>query len=392
MPHTFTRDKTFWAITLQGTILNFYLGGFGPAQPLLRSDQGTSLTIAGLHGTALGVAAIFSGLMNSRLVHRFGRDQTSWIGMWTFCIGVLMFASLKSVAFTLTATFLSGLGVSMVITNLVTRFSHHFEGATPLALPQSNGINSVGFVFGTLTVGTLAGTSVNWRLGLLLTVPATVILFFFSREKNRDPHDHEISVRQSGKLSRTYWIACFGFFICICTEFATTFWAAALLRDRVGGTASTATLAIVTLGCGMAVGRWYGAIVLKKLRLDHQLISVIVLQFVGFGIFWLSHNILISLITLFITGLGLSIQFALSSLRLIGFSDKRPDLAIGISSLAAGCGIALAPFILGVLGDHLGISRAYLMVPVLIIIALTIVILIPSKVPSMEEKPNELQN
>jgi fucose permease len=85
-------------------------------------------------------------------------------------------------------------------------------------------------------------------------------------------------------------------------------------------------------------------------------------------------------------------QFALSSLRLIGFSDNRPDLAVGISSLAAGSGIALAPFILGVLGDHLGISRAYLMVPVLILIALAIVILIPSKVSSLEEGSNELQN
>jgi len=65
MPHTFTRDRTFWTIALQVTILNFYLGGFGPAQPLLRADQGTSLTIAGLHGTAMGVAAIFAGLSNS---------------------------------------------------------------------------------------------------------------------------------------------------------------------------------------------------------------------------------------------------------------------------------------------------------------------------------------
>jgi len=80
-------------------------------------------------------------------------------------------------------------------------------------------------------------------------------------------------------------------------------------------------------------------------------------------------------------------QFALSSLRLMSFSDNRPDLAIGISSLAAGSGIALAPFILGVLGDHLGISRAYLMVPVLILIALVIVVLIPSK-----EEIHELQN
>jgi predicted MFS family arabinose efflux permease len=258
-------------------------------------------------------------------------------------------------------------------------------------LPQSNGINSVGFVLGTIAVGTLAGTAISWRFGLLLTIPATIILYFFSRDKNRDPHDRDISVRQSGKLSRTYWIACFGFFICICTEFATSFWAAALLRDRVGGTASAATLAIVALGSGMAVGRWYGAIVLKKLKLDQQLITIIILQFIGFAIFWFSHSLIISLVTLFITGLGISMQFALSSLRLIGFSDKRPDLAIGISSLAAGSGIALAPFMLGVLGDQMGISRAYLMVPVLILIALAIVILIPSKVSPAEES-HELQN
>jgi len=388
MPHTFTRDKTFWTIALQVTILNFYLGGFGPAQPLLRADQGTSLTVAGLHGTAMGIAAICAGLSNSRLVHYFGREKTSWIGMWLFCIGVLIFVSFKSVAFTLSATFIGGVGTSIVINNMVTRLSHHFKQATPLALPQSSGINSIGFVFGTIAVGTLAGTAISWRFGLLLTIPATIILYFFSRDKNRDPHDRDISVRQRGKLSRTYWIACFGFFICICTEFATSFWAAALLRDRVGGTASAATLAIVALGSGMAVGRWYGAIVLKKLKLDQQLITIIILQFIGFGIFWFSHSLIVSLVTLFVTGLGISMQFALSSLRLIGFSDKRPDLAIGISSLAAGSGIALAPFMLGVLGDNFGISRAYLMVPVLILIALAIVILVPSKV----EESHELQN
>jgi predicted MFS family arabinose efflux permease len=388
MPHTFTRDKTFWTIALQVTILNFYLGGFGPAQPLLRADQGTSLTVAGLHGTAMGIAAICAGLSNSRLVHYFGREKTSWIGMWLFCIGVLIFVSFKSVAFTLSATFIGGVGTSIVINNMVTRLSHHFKQATPLALPQSSGINSIGFVLGTIAVGTLAGTAISWRFGLLLTIPATIILYFFSRDKNRDPHDRDISVRQRGKLSRTYWIACFGFFICICTEFATSFWAAALLRDRVGGTASAATLAIVALGSGMAVGRWYGAIVLKKLKLDQQLITIIILQFIGFGIFWFSHSLIVSLVTLFVTGLGISMQFALSSLRLIGFSDKRPDLAIGISSLAAGSGIALAPFMLGVLGDSFGISRAYLMVPVLILIALAIVILVPSKV----EESHELQN
>ena len=77
-------------------------------------------------------------------------------------------------------------------------------------------------------------------------------------------------------------------------------------------------------------------------------------------------------------GLGISMQFALSSIRLIGLSDGRPDLAIGKSSLAAGLAIGGAPFLLGVLGDSLGISRAYIMVPVLIAIAMVIIIKVPS--------------
>jgi hypothetical protein len=83
---------------------------------------------------------------------------------------------------------------------------------------------------------------------------------------------------------------------------------------------------------------------------------------------------------LFTVGLGISMQFALSSIRLIGLSDGRPDLAIGRASLAAGTAIAGAPFLLGILGDSFGISRAYIMVFVLIAIAFTIVRVIPSKV------------
>ncbi|MEN9411850.1 MAG: hypothetical protein RIQ92_287, partial [Actinomycetota bacterium] len=54
MPAKLNRDSFFWTIALQTVVVNFFLGGFGPAQPLLRADQGTSLTIAGLHGTAMG--------------------------------------------------------------------------------------------------------------------------------------------------------------------------------------------------------------------------------------------------------------------------------------------------------------------------------------------------
>jgi predicted MFS family arabinose efflux permease len=136
----------------------------------------------------------------------------------------------------------------------------------------------------------------------------------------------------------------------------------------------------VALGTGMGIGRWYGGLVLKRFALDTQLLAIIALQFLGFLGFWLSHNMVLSLACLFVVGLGISMQFALSSIRLIGLSDGRPDLAIGRASLAAGIAIAGAPFLLGLLGDSFGISRAYIMVFVLIGIAFIIVKVIPSHV------------
>ena len=381
------RDRVFWTISAQVALVNFYLGGFGPAQPLLREDQQTSLTIAGLHGTAMGLASIIAGALNPYLVHRFGRYRASWLGIGLFAAGIVMFVYCPQVQLTLLATLLGGIGTSTVINNTVTSISHHYKEDAAIALPQSNSIGSAGYVLGTLLVGTLAGTSISWRYGLLLAAPLAVILYIFAREKGTEEHVPDLDGPQRGKLSPAFWLAWVGFVACISSEFATTFWAAALLRDRVGSTAAISTVCIVALGTGMGIGRWFGGPVLKRFKLDHQLQILIGSQFIGFTIFWFSHILWLSLISLLIMGLGISMQFALASIRLMGLSDNRPDLAIGKSSLAAGIAIGGAPFLLGVLGDSLGISRAYIMVPVLIAIAMLIIVKVPSHEDTNMIKP-----
>jgi predicted MFS family arabinose efflux permease len=381
MPKSFHRDRFFWVVAVQTAIVNFYLGGFGPAQSLLRADQGTSLTIAGLHGTAMGIASIIAGWANPRIAHRFGRSKASWIGLSIFISGLTLFVVSPPVYITIPATLITGFGVSVVINTMLTKMSSHYGKAAEVAIPQANGIASVGFVIGTALIGTIAIAFPNlWRVGLLLAVPVALVLFLVGREKDQEEHVPDEDGPQGGKLSRNFWIAWIGFVACISSEFATSFWAAALLKDRVGSTAAISTVAIVALGTGMGIGRWYGGLVLGHLKLDTQLLTVIALQFIGFVGFWLSHSMLVSLICLLAVGMGISMQFALSSIRLIGLSDGRPDLAIGRASLAAGVAIAGAPFLLGLLGDNFGISRAYIMVFVLIAIAFVIVKAIPSKV------------
>ena len=60
---TYKRDKVFWLAALQTGAFGIFMGGFGPALPLLQEAQGTSAAIAGLHGTALGVASIIAGAL-----------------------------------------------------------------------------------------------------------------------------------------------------------------------------------------------------------------------------------------------------------------------------------------------------------------------------------------
>jgi predicted MFS family arabinose efflux permease len=381
MSKGFHRDRFFWVVAVQTAVVNFYLGGFGPAQSLLRADQGTSLTIAGLHGTAMGVASIAAGWANPRIAHKYGRNRASWIGLSIFVVGITLFVISPPVYITLPATFITGFGTSVVINTMLTKMSAHYGKAAGVAIPQANGIASVGFVTGTALIGTIAIAFPSlWRLGLLLAIPVALVLFLVGRDKDAEDHIPDEHGPQGGKLSRKFWISWFGFVACISSEFATSFWAAALLRDRVGSTAAISTVAIVALGTGMGLGRWYGGLLLKRFALDTQLQAIIVLQFLGFLGFWLSHNMLISLFSLLVVGLGISMQFALSSIRLIGLSDGRPDLAIGRASLAAGVAIAGAPFLLGILGDSFGISRAYIMVFLLIAMAFIIVKVIPSHV------------
>ena len=379
MPNTFHRGRFFWIVATQTAIVNFYLGGFGPAQSLLRADQGTSLTVAGLHGTALGVAAIAAGYAFPHFAHRFGRTRSGWIGLTIFSTGLIIFVISPPLFLTLPATLIAGFGTSIVINAMLASMNHHYGKAAEFAIPKANGISSVGFVLGTAMIGTIAIIFPSlWRVGLLLAIPVAIAVFVLGRDKESEDHIPDAAGRQSGKLSGIFWISWIGFVACISSEFAVSFWAAALLKDRVGSSAAISTTAVAAIGFGMILGRWYGPNILRRLTLDGQLLVAISTQFLGFVAFWFSHSMTISLISLFTIGLGVSTQFALSAIRLISFSDGRPDLAIGRTSFAAGVAIAAAPFLLGVLGDNFGISRAYIMVPVLIAISFVIVKFIPS--------------
>lgn len=345
------------------------MGGFGPAQPLLQSDQGTSGLVAGLHGTALGIAGLISGQFNARMVHRWGRYTTSWVGMAIFIFGVIAFVALQPPVLTITASLFAGFGITTVINNSVTFLNDSHPEHSAVAISQANSLNSATYLLGTLFIGTLASLGWGWRLGLLVTIPLAIIAFIYSKEHRGEIHEVDATGPQRGRLPLKYWAGWLGFTLYISSEFATIFWAAALFRERFSLESGLATSAVLCFAAGMALGRWFGISIAPRFDVDQRTLIFVSLQISGFLLFWTSTSLGLALFGLFATGLGASAQFTLFSTRMIRFAADKPDLAIGISAWGAGIAIGFAPFLVGALSDQVGIIKAYVIVPVLILCA-----------------------
>lgn len=375
---TYKRDQVFWLAALQTGAFGIFMGGFGPALPLLQEAQGTSGAVAGLHGTAVGLASIVAGALNALIVHRFGRMKTVWIGLITFNIGALGFVIFPNAWQTILAIFIAGIGLSITINNTFMKLSIHFAEHSARATSQANGVNSAFALLGNSIIGVIASSSFSWKLGLLLCIPFTIALYFSLGRKEKYEYIPEGTGRQKGSLSFKYWVSWVGMSFCIAAEFAVAFWAAALIRERTDVSAALATTLVLAFPLGMMIGRWFGTYLRPQLDIDQRLKLVIAIQGLSFLVFWASNFALASFIALFFVGFGTSMQFALSTLRLLRFGASKPDLAIGKASWGAGLAIALSPLFLGFLADKFGIINAFLMVPAIVICAFVIVVLLPS--------------
>jgi predicted MFS family arabinose efflux permease len=383
----YRRDKIFWLVALQTGAFGIFMGGFGPALPLLQEDQGTSGAIAGLHGTALGIASIIAGYLNAPLAHKFGRYKSIWLGLIIFNMGAMSFIALPEYWQTIPAILIAGIGLSITVNNSMMYLSSHYKSNSARAVSQANGVNSSFVLIGNFIIGTIAGTQFSWRLGLLICLPFAITLYLIMGRHHNPKHIPDESGRQRGSLPLKYWVSWIGLMFCIAAEFAIAFWAAALLREKTGLSAAISTTMVLAFPLGMMIGRWFGTYIFPNLDIDARLKMIITLQGFSFLVFWISKSPFTSFIALFFVGLGTSMQFALSTLRLLRFGHEKPDLAMGKSSLSAGIAIGLSPLFLGYLADVFGIVRGFLLVPVLILIAFLIVTLLPSKpVADLEEK------
>jgi predicted MFS family arabinose efflux permease len=384
------RDRLTWLVYLQLGCYGYFLYGFGPSVPLMRLEQDVSRGVSGLHGTAVAVGTLLTGLTFARTTARCGRGASMWLGLAGTCAGAGLMTMSTALPVTLGGAFIAGFFGSIVVSgSALILADHHGDSGGPAAISEANATAAGMGLVAPLAIGFAVERGLGWRPGLLaVIVLAALVAIGFGRV--RVP-DHRPALADApmngGHLPGRYWLAWLVLVLCISVEFCMTIWSSDALAERTGVSSGLAATAVTAIVAGMFAGRLAGGRLALRFETAHLLLGALALTGVGFAVFWLSTAAWSAWAGLVVCGLGISLHYPLGVTRAIVISGGRRDLAAGRVSWAAGLAVGLGPFGLGALADAVGTHRAFLLVPALLVSAACCVVLTGVRGPAPVTAP-----
>lgn len=365
----FQRDRL--TLTLYGTFIvwGWYLYAFSPTVPLIAEEMGISRGLAGLHGTAMAAGAMTSGLIMPFLASRYGRRLQYLAGSALLLVGMVAMINGSTLAVTLPAVYVLSLGGNLTITASQPALMVHHGPAGASAVTEANAAGAGVGLLAPLAVGASVDLGWGWRPAVALTavlaVAAAVAVATLRTEPalsrpERVVHDGPRPAR--APYPRAIWFFLAAMICGTAIEFSTIFWAPDLLAEQTGSSSSLSTAAVSALVAGMTLSRLVvGPMAVRKAP-EKLLLVGFVGAFGGWLVFWLAGSPALAIAGLFLAGLGYGTHYPLAVALVLRSSGGRPDAAQGLSALAAGSAVGLAPYALGAVADAVGPYRAFILV------------------------------
>jgi predicted MFS family arabinose efflux permease len=374
------RDRPTWIAYVQLAFWAWFLYAFGATQALLRDEQGTSRSVASLHGTALALGGLVGALLTAKAVARWGRGVIMRVSSIAAAASILVYTwpgAPPSVTMA-GAALCSFFGTFLLIS--INAFLLDYQGAAgPASLTEANALASFTGLVGPLAIGLGAATVAGWRWGAWVVVVALLAVEVWRGRHiavfgTRGLAQHEA---EGGRFrSPVYWslgvIMCF-----LGAEFSLTFWGADLLRERCGFGPAAAAASLASVITGMFIGRVWGSRLAQRMPSDRLLKASIVFALVSFVLAWAFTYWPVVLLGLLLTGVGISVHWPLGVARVVRASGGMTDRASAAASIAGSISMAIAPFALGTLSDTIGFHVAFLLVPTFLAVALVILVVRP---------------
>lgn len=367
---TFVRDRRTWAAYLLLGVLAYMETVLGPVMPFLREELGISYAVASLHFSAIAVGAIIAGLLGDRVVRRVGRGRALWGGIAGMSCGALLVAFSPVVAGTLLGALCMGLlGNFSLMANQAVLADIHGAQRT-IALTESNVAATTCAVMAPLIVGALAASGLGWPLALILTAPWVLGLWLVYRQV-RFPASSEVRPASGEKraLPAAFWVLAVVLFLVSAVEWCVAYWGAEFLASVVRLEPALAASAMTLFFIAMSGGRLLGSRLAWRFATAHLLYAALAVALGGFLLFWLAPSAPLSLIGLFVAGLGIANFYPFTIGVATGAAPEVIDTATARLAVAAGSSLLLAPLAVGALADVVGMRWGFGIVAPLLVAA-----------------------
>jgi len=369
------RDRRTWVSYAQMGAYGFFVYALGASQILLREEQQTTRTIAGLHGSGWALGIVIMSFASPRISARIGRGRAMRLGSILMIAGILGYTSGLPVMFTIASVIVAGCGGALMVAGLSAFLGEQQGLAAPSSISEANALGAVAGFLGAIGVGIGISVTLGWRpaLWLLIVILIGVEIWRGAQTRSYDLGEVAGAAGRWRDLTRLFWWSCLVMLPAAGIEYSLALWSADLLREQggLGDGAASAALAVVV--AGLVTGRVVGGRIAQRMDPEILLIAAFALSGAAFLVVWATSNVPVMLTFLFFTGCGIGLHWPLAIARAIRAVPHLADLASAVGLLCAGLAIMTAPFALGALADSIGLRTAFLLVPLLALLGVVVV-------------------
>jgi fucose permease len=358
------RTRLTWYAYLLSGFFTFIINIQGSIIPFLRDELQLSYAVVSLHPSALAAGMITTGLFTERVVAAIGRRWTCLLGVAGCVSGLLAVFAAGNAASSIAGCALVGLTGGMLpgVVGGILADLHH--GARDQAFVECGAVTYACAITANLATGIAAAFAFGWRGALLFGIAGGLLLVaIFSRDAA--PEASHAARRTSERVPAASWAFLVMLGLGVALEMTMLLWSPAYLEQVAGLPRTAAVAAAAAFPAAMLLGRSAGSVLVRRVAPTVLYPATLSLITPGFLAFWAGFPAAIAVCGLFLAGLAIALLYPLSLSFAVGAAGAAGNAASARSGLAAGTAVLTAPIALGALADHVGLSRAYLIAPIL---------------------------
>jgi len=327
---------------------------------------------------------------------RIGKVRSLAGGLFALSIGYAVYALAPSYPAVLGASVIIGLASGMLegLLNPLVVDVHPNDSGRYLNI--TNAFWSVGVLSTVVLAGDLLTRGVSWRLMLgFLSVASLVVGILMTTVHKKEPAINGLSVKQVSKQyidcvrSKRFLVFCLMMFFAGGAEGAFTFWSASYIQVNFAASPRMAGLGTACFATGMMTMRLLGGFLVGQKRLRRLILSSAIAGCIVATAVPFVQTVTVFFPVLFVAGMTIACFWpSIQSYAVDRIPRIDATAAFILMSCAGVPGFGSISFIMGFIGDKVGLGKSFFIVPVLLAL-LAIVVLIERSVKPRELSTNE---